>query len=169
MEGGRHDKMETRCYYLRGDLCRFGGLDLCGKYGVGMMKVSEQLILRAERFSGYVKEIIKLGNLDDPDFKIRILSLEIFGSDFPQTLSLMKGMAAYHFLNIKGQDQELDEAYNCIEAYLIEDAERGFDQVLNGPDGDKWAVILAGEAKEYGIITEEEYKRIFTEDPSEEK
>tara|TARA_B100001093_G_C26799111_1_gene1002535 strand:+ start:1001 stop:1402 length:402 start_codon:yes stop_codon:yes gene_type:complete len=133
------------------------------------MKVSEQLILRAERFSDYVKKIIELGNSSDPEFKTRILSLEILGADFPKTLSLMKGMAAYHFWNLGGKDQELDEAYNCIEAYLIEDAERGFDQVLNGPDGDKWAVILASEAKEYGIITEEEYKRIFTEDPSEEK
>ena len=164
MEGGRYDKMDARCYYLCGDLFRVCGLDLCGKHGVGIMKVSEQFILRAERFSDYVKKIIELGNSNDPEFKMRILSLEILGSDFPKTSSLMKGMSAYHFWNLKGKDQELDEAYNCIEAYMIEDLERGFDQALNGPDGEKWAVIIASEAKEYGIITEEEYKRIFTED-----
>ena len=156
--------MEARCNYLCGDLCRFCRLDLCGKHGVGIMKVSEQFILRAERFSDYVKEIIKLGNLDDPEFKMRVLSMEIFGADMPKTLSLMKGLAAYKFLELEGQDQELDEAYNCIEAYLIEDASRTFDQALNGPDGEKWALILANEAKEYGIITEEEYKRLFTDD-----
>tara|TARA_R100001198_G_scaffold87301_1_gene62366 strand:- start:404 stop:814 length:411 start_codon:yes stop_codon:yes gene_type:complete len=136
---------------------------------MGIMKVSEQFILRAERFSDYVKAIIGLGDLDDPEFKMRVLPMEIFSPENSRTINLMRGLAAYKFLELEGQDKELDEAYNCIEAYIIEEASLGLDFALEGRDGEHWAMILAGGAREYGIITEEEYKRIFTEDPSEEK
>jgi hypothetical protein len=47
-------------------------------------------------------------------------ALEKAGKGKPDVSPLMHGIAAYHKLNLKGEDAKLDEAYNIVTTDMME-------------------------------------------------